>query len=251
MLSLELTSYGIDKINNSIIDSSYFLDIAKIKGNYWLSEVSRDSLKNAVDLPTPLIEGYVNTVNYDRINNAIAIQGILFPEQSFCELNAIGLFDNDDNMVAFILHRAPIKYEGQLIRYFCWMPILSQNGSSFDPDNLRIVLPKNQVVHQTYTFEEGSVWMVRHHLQTPLVNFTLYDRLNQYIPDSEYDAFANPGNLSIIFKNGKSKAGYCSIIAEGFAMSHQGKTLSKYDPNNVEYIVDDPTTWAASMIIDD
>ena len=29
MLSLELTSYGIDKINNSIIDSSYFLDIAK------------------------------------------------------------------------------------------------------------------------------------------------------------------------------------------------------------------------------
>lgn len=251
MLRMELTDYGIRKVNESIIDSSKYLDVSKIKGNNYLSEFTVAEMRKMEDLPYPILHGQVISMNYDHNNKAIGIQAIIEPGQGFAEINAIGFFDSHNKMIGFIIHRSFIKYDNQLLRYFTWFPILSQDGAAFNTDNIRIILPKNQVVHQTYTFKDGNTWIIRHYLQTPLVNFTLYDRLNQYIPDSDYEAFANPGKLIIHFKNGVEKAGYCSIIAEGFTFSHTGEQLTELDPNKVNYMLTKPGTWIGSMLIED
>jgi len=163
-------------------------------------------------------------------------------------LNGVALYDASDMMIGFASHGQVVDYTGGALRYFFWISLLNQNNELLDISKVQLVLPDNKVVHHTYQFDLGSHWMVRHHLQTPIVNFTIYNADYTQMDPSEYIATANVGYLAFDFK-GLTKAGFVSVIGEGLSMSMRGESINIIENNDDVFKVNSDIPWIIGALL--
>lgn len=248
MLQLQLTEYGIDKMNTVLVEPNLYFDIQSLKANYYTTPMVTKELVKATDLGFSSLDGYVTSVTYNSNSKSIMIQAIFPADLPISKLNGVGLFDSAGKMIGFASHGQIVDYTGGTMRYFFWISLLNQNNELLDINKVQLVLPNNQVVHHTYQFDAGTNWMVRHHLQTPIVNFTIYNADYTQINPNDYIATANVGYLAFDFK-GEVKAGFVSIIGEGLSMSMRGESINIIENKDDVFKVNSDIPWIVGALL--
>lgn len=248
MLQLQLTEYGINKMNTVLVEPNLYFDIQSLKANQYTIPMNEKKLRTQTKLELSNLDGYVTSVTYNDTSRSIMIQGIFPAGLPETKLNGVALYDASDNMVGFATHGRVVEYTGGTLRYFFWLSLLNQNNQLLDINKVQLVLPENKVVHQTYQFDQGSNWMLRHHLQTPIVTFTVYNSDYTQMDQNEYICTANVGYLAFDFK-GSTKAGYVSVIGEGFSMSMRGESINIIENKDDVFKVNSDIPWIIGSLL--
>ena len=243
-----ITEKGIDAINNAIASNGVFLTVTRAKMNNSAVPIPKTKI---TDLPAAVFEGYINSVTYDKINNALIIQAVFDGEHPEFKYNSIGIYDHEDNLLFYSKEHQPvIFFSNMVVRYYVWIPLYKDIS---DFANVRIMLPENKVVHHVYEFDvESMYWKAQHNLLTPFVQFQVYDRHGQIIPQTEYDSYVTPGFVHISFRN-TGYRGFISVMGEGYSMSiMQGQFSEVLSNPYTDYQTqgDDNIPWITGTLLD-
>jgi hypothetical protein len=249
MLQLRFTNYGLAKLNNVLVEPNTFFDIKSIKGNWYGAELDDKTLMDSITLPMPVLDGYVNSAQYNPDPKSITIQAIFPKDLPIVNMNGVGLFDSSDKMVAYAIHPVYVRYSGTVLRYLFWISMFNQNNEMLNDDKVQIVLPDNQVVHHTYSFVAGTQWLVKHHLDTPFVNFNVFDSDYKLISPERYEAIMNTGYIYLDFK-GAIQSGFVSVIGEGFSFSIKGDSIDRVAFPDATFSVNSDIPWIVGTLLD-
>jgi len=75
MLQLQLTEYGINKMNTVLVEPNLYFDVQSLKANYYTIPMDSKVLKTATKIELSTLDGFVTSVTYNDTSKSIMIQG--------------------------------------------------------------------------------------------------------------------------------------------------------------------------------